>query len=122
MWKVDAGADVAVTQPVFDSEAFFRFLDKASEWPIPVLAGLWPLRSLRETEFLANEVPGVVVPPAVVERMRSAQAKGPVFASEEGVAIAREILGTVSGRVRGVHLHVPGGELDRALSALEGLD
>jgi homocysteine S-methyltransferase len=119
MWKVDAGAEFAMTQPIFDIEAFFRFLDRTSAWPVPVLAGLWPLRSLNETEFLANEVPGVVVPESVVQRMERAQDQGRDAAAREGVCIAREVLEAVHPRVQGIHLHVPGGDLDRALSVLD---
>jgi len=121
MWKVDAGAEFAVTQPVFDVEALFRFLDLTSRWPIPVLAGIWPLRSLREAEFLANEIPGVVVPEGVLERMSRAREEGPEREGEEGIDIAREILASVRQRVRGVHLNTPGGEVDRALKVFEGL-
>jgi len=122
MWKVDAGAEFAVTQPVFDADAFFRFLDRTAEWPIPVMAGIWPLRSLREAEFLANEVPGVVVPAAVIGKMREAQGNGPEAEAEEGIAIAREVLSEVRHRVRGVHLNTPGGDVERALRVFEGLD
>ena len=122
MWKVDAGAEFAVTQPVFDADAFFRFLDQTAEWPIPVMAGIWPLRSLREAEFLANEVPGVVVPAAIIDRMREAQGNGPEGEAEEGIAIAREVLSEVRHRVRGVHLNTPGGDVERALRVFEGLD
>jgi 5,10-methylenetetrahydrofolate reductase len=121
MWKVDAGAEFAVTQPVFDADALFRFLDRAAEWPIPVMAGIWPLRTLREAEFLGNEVPGVVVPEEVIGRMREAQAVSPEREGEEGVAIAREVLSRVRSRVRGVHLNTPGGDVERALAVFEGL-
>ena len=62
-WKVEAGADFAVTQPVFDAEQLERFLGAGPDPAIPVIAGIWPLTSLRNAEFLANEVPGVHVPP-----------------------------------------------------------
>jgi 5,10-methylenetetrahydrofolate reductase len=121
MWKVDAGAEFAVTQPVFDVEALFRFLDRTAEWPIPIIAGIWPLRSLREAEFLANEVPGVVVPGGIIERMREARRVGPEAEAEEGINVAREVLAKVRTRVRGVHLNTPGGDVDRALGVFDGL-
>lgn len=121
MWKVDAGAEFAVTQPVFDADALFRFLDQTAEWPIPIMAGIWPLRSLREAEFLGNEVPGVVVPEDVIERMSEAQGISPEREGEEGIAIAREVLSKVRSRVRGVHLNTPGGDVERALRVFEGL-
>lgn len=119
MWKVDAGAEFAVTQPVFDPAALERFLEATRAWPIPVMVGLWPLTSLRNAEFLANEVPGVVVPDAVVERMRKAQARGAEAAREEGTRIAREVLESVRSLVRGVHVSAPGGDVDGALRVLE---
>jgi homocysteine S-methyltransferase len=118
MWKVDAGADFAVTQPVFDPEALARFLERVSPWPVPVLAGLWPLRSLRNAEFVANEIPGVVVPDAVLERMANAQARGDEAAAEEGILIAREILEAVRPLVRGVHVTAPGTDVASALRVL----
>src|SRR5690606_275473 len=93
-WKVDAGAEYAITQPVFDVEQLFRFLERIEEegLRIPIVAGIWPLVSARNAEFLANEVPGVVVPDAVVERMRRASAVGKEHAVEEGLRIAQEML------------------------------
>ncbi len=121
MWKVDAGAEFAVTQPVFDVEALFRFQELTAEWPVPLLAGIWPLRSLREAEFLANEVPGVVIPGGIMERMRAARERGPEAEDAEGIAIAVEVLEKVRDRVRGVHLNTPGGEVERALKVIQGL-
>jgi methionine synthase I (cobalamin-dependent)/5,10-methylenetetrahydrofolate reductase len=122
MWKVQAGAEFAVTQPVFDTEAFSHFLDRTAEWPIPIMAGIWPLRSFREAEFLANEVPGVVVSEAVLERMREAQQKGEEVVAAEGIAIACETVAAIRSRVRGVHLNTPGGDVDRALEVFQELD
>lgn len=122
MWKVDAGAEFAVTQPVFDLQAFQTFLDRTAEWPLPILAGIWALRSLREAEFLANEIPGVVVPEEIFQRMRAAEAKGGDAEELEGLAIARETVEAVRGRVRGIHLSTPGGEIDRVLEVLQDLD
>jgi len=120
MWKVKAGSDFAVTQPVFDVEALARFLDRVAPWPLPILAAIWPLRSAREAEFLANEVPGVSVPEAVIQRMRDAESRSPEGAAEEGLAIARETLQAVRSLVRGVQLHTPGGDVARTLGVLEG--
>src|SRR5207247_1313604 len=69
-WKVDAGAEFAVTQPVFDPAQLERFLKRIEHVRIPVIAGIWPLVSVRNAEFLANEVPGVMVPDAIIARMR----------------------------------------------------
>jgi methionine synthase / methylenetetrahydrofolate reductase(NADPH) len=116
-WKVDAGADFAVTQPVFDVEQLKRFLDRARS-PIPIIAGIWPLASLRNAEFLANEVPGVQVPQSVVERMRRAQEHGTPAARAEGVAIAAEMIDAVKGLVQGVQVSAPAGRVSSALEAL----
>ena len=58
-WKVEAGAEYAITQPVFDLDQLDRFLERVESFRIPIVAGIWPLVSLRNAEFLANEVPGV---------------------------------------------------------------
>jgi homocysteine S-methyltransferase len=117
-YKVDAGADFAVTQPVFDVGALERFLDAAGPVDIPVVAGIFPFASLRNAEFLANEMPGVVVPDETVERMRRAQESGPEAAAEEGVAIALEMLQAVAPLVRGFHLSAPHRRVDAALRVL----
>ncbi|HEY4649427.1 MAG TPA: bifunctional homocysteine S-methyltransferase/methylenetetrahydrofolate reductase, partial [Gemmatimonadales bacterium] len=117
-WKVDAGADFAVTQPVFDAAQLESFLDRAHS-PIPIIAGIWPLSSLRNAEFLANEVPGVHVPAPVIERMRRAQEHGSAAARAEGVAIAAEMIDAVQGLVEGVQISAAGGRIDSALQLLE---
>jgi homocysteine S-methyltransferase len=117
-WKVDAGADFAVTQPVFDTGQLEQFLERTAEFRIPIIAGLWPLVSLRNAEFLANEVPGQQVPRRVIERMRSAQEKGDDAALAEGLAIARETLEAIKGVAQGVHLSAPLGRVDVARQLL----
>ena len=102
-WKVDAGADFAVTRPVFDTAALRQFLAE-TERRIPVIAGILPLESSRQAEFLQNEVPGVHVPDRVVERMRLAEGRGAGRAAAEGVEIACEIAGELRGRVAGVQI------------------
>lgn len=108
-YKVEAGAEYAITKPVFDVGAIERFMKAIEGFRIPVLAGLWPFDSALNAEFMANEVPGVQVPSAVVERMRRV---APEAAAEEGVAIAAEVAQGVKGLVQGIHLsgpaHAPG--------------
>jgi methionine synthase / methylenetetrahydrofolate reductase(NADPH) len=116
-WKVEAGADFAVTQPVFDPGQLARFLERAKS-PVPVIAGIWPLTSLRNAEFLANEVPGVVVAPAIIERMRKAQEHGSAAARSEGVAIASEMVEAVKDLVQGVQVSAPSGRIGVALETL----
>ena len=117
-YKVEAGANFAVTQPIFDPEALERFLEHVGSGSIPMIAGIWPFLSLRNAEFLAHEVPGVVVPDAIVERMRGAQESGPEAALEEGVLIALEMIEAVRPHVQGYHLSAPSRRVDVALRVL----
>jgi methionine synthase I (cobalamin-dependent)/5,10-methylenetetrahydrofolate reductase len=117
-WKVEAGAEFAVTQPVFDADELADFLERIAPWRIPVIAGIWPPTSLRNAEFLANEVPGAHVPEAVLERMRRAEAAGPEAAHAEGIRIAQEVLEAVRGMVQGVQVSTPSGRVEVALEAL----
>jgi len=119
-WKVDAGAEFAVTQPVFDPETLARVIEKAGR-RVPVIASLWPLTSLRNAEFLGNEVPGLHVPGSIIERMRRAQAQGGEAAQAEGVRIAQEMFEAVRGVVQGVQVSAPFGRIDQALEVLEVL-
>jgi methionine synthase / methylenetetrahydrofolate reductase(NADPH) len=117
-YKVEAGADFAVSQPVFDPDTLLAFLERHATHRVPVLAGIWPLASLANAEFLANEVPGVVVPRPVLERMRGTEARGPEAAAEEGIRIAVEMLEAVRGEVRGFHVATPRGRTGPALEVL----
>jgi homocysteine S-methyltransferase len=119
-WKVEAGADFAVTQPVFDVDQLDRLLEKAKS-PIPVIAGIWPLTSLRNAEFLANEVPGVEVPVAIINRMRKAQEQGSAAARAQGVAIAAEMIEAVRTLVQGVQVSAPAGRVGTALEILKSV-
>jgi homocysteine S-methyltransferase len=115
-WKVDAGAEFAITQPVFDAaqlEAFVERLDGVNR--IPIIAGIWPLVSVRNAEFLANEVPGVSVPDTIITRMRRANDKSKEHAVAEGIAIAREMLERVRPIVQGVQVSAPFGKIELAL-------
>ncbi len=118
-WKVEAGAEYAITQPVFDVEQLERFLDTVESHRIPIVAGIWPLVSARNAEFLANEVPGVTVPQEVLDRMRRANEKSKEHALAEGVGIAREMLERVRGVVQGVQVSAPFGKAELALEVLQ---
>jgi len=122
-WKVEAGAEFAITQPVFDPDQLLAFIEelKARGIWIPIVAGIWPLVSARNAEFLANEVPGVVVPPEVVERMRRASEKGKDAALEEGIVIAREMFERVRPHVQGIQVSAPFGRIPLALRVFEGI-
>jgi homocysteine S-methyltransferase len=112
-WKVEAGAQYAITQPVFDPAQLKAFLKAVEGFRIPVIAGIWPLTSYRNAEFMSNEVPGVVVPPSVLERMR--QAPDAESARAEGIAIAREMLAEVRAEIQGVQVSAPFGKVGFAL-------
>jgi homocysteine S-methyltransferase len=118
-WKVDAGAEFAVTQPVFDPEQLESFLRKVEQFRIPIVAGIWPLLSLRNAEFLANEVPGVSVPDAVLVRMRKASDGGKEAMLAEGVKIAREMFVRVKQMVQGVQVSAPFGRVEVALEVFK---
>ena len=117
-WKVEAGAEFAVTQPVFDVKGIARFLRRIEEFRIPIIAGIWPLVSLRNAEFLANEVPGLHVPDSIMERMRRAHEASDDEALAEGIRIAQEIRSSLQGAVQGVQVSAPFGRVDVALQAL----
>src|SRR6185312_2863381 len=97
-YKVEAGAEYAVTQPVFDLKLLENFLRRIEHCRIPVLAGIWPLVSVRNAEFMKNEL-RVSVPDSILARM--AAANGADAARAEGVAIAREMLVAVRSDVQG---------------------
>ncbi|NCP96153.1 MAG: bifunctional homocysteine S-methyltransferase/methylenetetrahydrofolate reductase [Nitrospirae bacterium CG2_30_70_394] len=117
--KVEQGAEFAITQPVFDPQILLRFLDKIEPFRIPILAGIWPLVSLRNAEFMAHEVPGVIVPDVLVERMRVASARSKEAARDAGLAIAREALAAVKDRIDGVQVSAPFGRVELALPVIE---
>jgi methionine synthase I (cobalamin-dependent)/5,10-methylenetetrahydrofolate reductase len=119
-WKVEAGAEFSITQPVFDVAQLERFLESSQHVRIPIIAGIWPLVSVRNAEFLANEVPGVQVPAAVIERMRRANDRSKEHAVAEGTAIAREMLERVRGSVQGVQVSAPFGKVELALQVIGG--
>ncbi|MDP9033805.1 MAG: bifunctional homocysteine S-methyltransferase/methylenetetrahydrofolate reductase [Myxococcota bacterium] len=116
--KKAAGAELVMTQPVYDPHVLERFLDDCLPLGLPVLVGLLPLASYRNAEFLHNEVPGMQVPEGVRERMRKA-GSGPA-ARREGVAIAREMLAAVRHRVSGAYVMPPLERYELALEVVDG--
>ena len=114
-WKVDAGAEFAITQPVFDAAQLERFVARIDKTRIPIVAGIWPLVSHRNAEFLANEVPGVSVPDEIIARMRRANEQSKEHAVREGIAIAREMLDRIRPLVQGVQVSAPFGKVELAL-------
>jgi methionine synthase I (cobalamin-dependent)/5,10-methylenetetrahydrofolate reductase len=102
VYKVEAGAEYAVTQPIYDIDALDRFLELTETARVPLIAAIRPFESLLHAEYLANEVPNVRVPDALIDRMRRADALG--GAVDEGVTIASELAEKVRARVQGVQL------------------
>jgi 5,10-methylenetetrahydrofolate reductase len=117
-YKVQAGAEYAVTQPVFDLRLLETFVRRIEHCRIPVVAGIWPLVSVRNAEFMKNEL-RVSVPDAILERM--ARAQTPDAAREEGVAIARDMLMAARQMVQGAQISAPLGRYSSAVDVLEAL-
>jgi homocysteine S-methyltransferase len=118
-YKVEAGAEFVVSRPVFDVRAFEAFLRRIEHAKMPLVAGVFPFDSARNAEFMANEVPGVRVPEALLDRMR--RADGPQAAAAEGVAIAREIAADLREMVQGVQVSTQSGDIEPALAVIDGL-
>jgi methionine synthase / methylenetetrahydrofolate reductase (NADH) len=120
-WKVEAGAQYAITQPVFDTDQLRGFLKRIEHVRIPIIAGIWPLVSYRNAEFLHNEVPGVRVTPSIMERMRVASTVSKEAGRDEGLRIARESLLEVRDVIQGVQVSAPFGNVKYALEVFEAL-
>ncbi|WP_394828408.1 bifunctional homocysteine S-methyltransferase/methylenetetrahydrofolate reductase [Pendulispora albinea] len=116
--KKEAGAELIMTQPVYDPAALDRFLADIAPLGLPVLVGLLPLASYRNAEFLHNEVPGMQVPEHVRDRMR--KAGGGAQGRKEGVAIAREMLAAVRDKVAGAYIMPPLERYELALEVIDG--
>lgn len=116
--KYTAGAEYAITQPVFDADALLSFLEKADKKGInlPIVAGIWPLVSLKNALFLKNEVPGVFVPDSIIERMEKAKTREDGL--KYGVDIAQEIKEKITPYVSGYQISAPFGKIDIALNIL----
>jgi len=118
-YKVEAGAEFVVTRPIFDLRGLEPFMRRIERAQVPLIAGVFPFESARNAEFLANEVPGVRVADALLDRMRAAEGRD--GAAQEGIAIAREIVAQLRGVVQGVQVSTQSGDIDAALAVLDGL-
>ncbi len=116
--KIDAGAEFIITQPVFEPDVLRRFLDRIRKFDVPVIAGVWPFASYRNALFMKNEVPGVVVPDWIMEKMEAAGDKE--AQRQQGIAIARSIIEAVKGEVRGIATSAPLGRVDTAIEVCKG--
>jgi homocysteine S-methyltransferase len=106
LYKVEAGAEYAITQPVFDLRLLESFLKRIEGHRIPVIAGIWPLTSLRNAEFMKNDL-RISMPVEIMSRM--AQTGSPDAARREGILIAQEMLVAVRPLVQGVQVSAPFG-------------
>jgi 5,10-methylenetetrahydrofolate reductase len=114
-FKVEAGAEFAITQPVFDLRLLEEFLRRIEEFRIPVIAGIWPLTNLRNAEFMKKDLK-VSMPDAIMARM--AKAESPEASRAEGIRIAREMLAEVRDQVQGVQVSAPFGKYTAAAQVL----
>ncbi len=121
-WKVEAGAEYAITQPVYDTKQLRDFLKRIERVRIPIVAGIFPFVSSRNAEFMHNEVPGVVVTQEILDRMRKASDTSKEAAREEGLLIARESLLEVRDLIQGVQVSAPFGNVKYALQVFDVLD
>jgi len=115
-WKIKAGAEYMITQPIFDLKILEKFLKRIEHIELPVICGIWPLISYRNAEFMNNEVPGASVPEEIMERMKKAATKEEAFL--EGVKIARETYRQIRNEIQGVQLSAPLGRMDAVLMML----
>ncbi len=121
-WKVEAGAEYAITQPVYDTKQLRDFLKKITHVRIPIIAGIFPFVSSRNAEFMHNEVPGVVVTEEILDRMRKASDISKEVARDEGLQIARELILEVRDLIQGVQVSAPFGNVKYALQVFDVLD
>ncbi len=117
-WKVEAGAEYVVTQPVFDLDLLELFLRRTEHYKLPIIAGIWPLTSYRNAEFMVNEL-RVPVPQSYMDRMRKADSADKARA--EGVAIAQEMTSQARRMVQGAQLSAPFGRYEMAVQVAQAL-
>jgi methionine synthase / methylenetetrahydrofolate reductase(NADPH) len=117
VWKIGAQVNYLITQPVFDAATLLDLQPHLPANTPPILAGIWPLRSLRNAEFLHSEVPGVFVPDSVLERMDKAESAG--RAAAEGLAIASETIQALHGKVAGFQVAAPFNKVEPAVVLTE---
>ncbi len=116
-WKVKAGAEFAITQPVFDNKLFFDFMKRIEHLDIPIIAGVWPLVSIQNAEFMNNEVPGASVPDEVMKKMYASKTKEEARAT--GLEIARQTIRDLKPHIAGVQVSMPFGQIKYPLELLK---
>ncbi len=120
-FKVESGADYAITQPIYEAETFLRWKDKTSAYTIPHVVGIWPFVSYKNAEFMAHEVPGVFVPEWALEKMSSVQ-DDPEASTQMGIEIAAKIIRDLWNECEGFAISAPLGRVEVALEVLKCLE
>ncbi|ROL60890.1 bifunctional homocysteine S-methyltransferase/methylenetetrahydrofolate reductase [Bacteroidetes/Chlorobi group bacterium ChocPot_Mid] len=118
-WKVDAGAEFIITQPIFDIKILENFIKRIEHIRRPLIAGLWPLTSIRNAEFMNNEVPGCNVPENIMNRLRKVE-DSKEKSLQEGISIARETLHEMLGEIQGIQISAPFGRIQSVFDVLDG--
>jgi len=116
-WKIEAGAEFMITQPVFDIKLLEHFMKRIEKIKLPLICGIWPLVSFRNAEFMNNEVPGASVPQKILQRMKKMTTKEEGF--NEGVKIARETFDQVKTFADGVQISAPLGRIEAIFDMIE---
>ena len=114
--KVQAGACFITTQPVFDVSALEKFIKAIEPLKVPVIAGVWPMASLRNALFMKNEVPGVIVPDWIIDEMSKSDEQAGQL--QIGIGIARDILAKIRPMIAGVQVSAPLGNVHTALNVI----
>jgi homocysteine S-methyltransferase len=123
-WKIDAGAEYSISQPVFDPDALLGFIEKSNAYllerklnPVPIVAGIWPLQSLGNAEFLHHEIPGVTIPDWIMREMQNAGSAEKE--KEVGMEVARKLISDILTHVRGFQFATPYGRVKPAIELME---
>ncbi|MDA3843462.1 MAG: bifunctional homocysteine S-methyltransferase/methylenetetrahydrofolate reductase [Candidatus Kapabacteria bacterium] len=119
-WKIEAGAEYIITQPVFDIDLLYNFIEKIKAYDIPLIAGLWPLVSIRNAEFMNNELPGCHVPDNILDRLRKVQSSK-ADSLAVGTEIARETLKDIQSQIQGLQISAPFGRVETVKDVLRGM-
>lgn len=119
-YKIEAGADFAITQPIYDIDSYLSFMEQLGGSSIPIIMGIWPLVSLRNAEFLKNEVPGVSVPNWVISEMEKANGDKEE-AVKRGMEIAMKTMEGLKGLVAGFQVSAPFNRVELALDVIHAL-
>lgn len=117
-WKVDAGAEYIITQPVFDVKIFEKFLNRIKHIKLPIIAGIWPLTSFRNAQFMNNEVPGCSVPHTILNKLKKVE-DSKIESIEVGVEIARSTIKQLQGAIQGLQISAPFGKVNLVKEVLK---